>query len=462
MVQTYYDYINILAFVNLCRYENKREIELKTLNNYRQQLIIEYNNYIKNNNIDEELLNMEFNKSETLLDNFLEQYQNYFVLNKESLHLKNNITYIQLILELEYKIREENELSNTLFMISDYPSLKSILNIHTMDELLLNYSQIEKKLEQTYTKLYTKEDSPKLRKEIKNLMDLKANFYIQLGLMPNYLLEAFRLSAGDIDYPNAEQFTYNKYPLNKDLWLKLPRYNDEYDYDIDNYAYNLYQYALFGKSQLYPTKIYEDIDNFQFKQNIDAEIKEQFYNGELEIETDDEIIDTDKCELESCECNTEQEIFYLNYINNLNYFLNTYGYTKDLITSKVRLMYVIDNPELRIYDDNNFQKAMESLSSIQSNSVDWDYLQNEVYFLIQELFLNPSNEFTIKKLLYIKTYYDVTQDSYLIHEITKYSQDNRYELFYSIVVNDNQLNKKTIEKRKKYFKNLENKTKEDK
>lgn len=458
MVQTYYNYISVLAFLNIYRYENKKEININTLNKYNNALIDEYNNSI--DDLEDEL-DIYFETDENYLNDFLEEYNDYFYLNDQTIYLKNSISFTQLLMELEYKLRAENEISETLISISDNQALKSILKIHTMDYLLIDYSQIEKQLEQTYTRLYTNQDNSKLRTAIKKLMDIKASFFIKLGLIPNYSLEAFRASSGQINYSDEYQSEYTQYPLDKKMWNEMAPTNEEEDYEIDNYTYNLYQYAIFGKKNnlMYPLKIYEDIENFQLKRNMEAEMKEQFNQGLIELEVEDEIIDIDTKEwtIESYDCETENEIFYLNYLNNLNYFLNTYGYNKDLIKSKSRLMYALDCPELRLYDDKKYNETMNHISDVNPKHIDWNYMENEIYFMINELFLKQSDEFTIRKLIFVKTFHDLTHYDSLIDEIDKYKNDHRYELFSSIILNNNQLDNKTIEQGKRYFKSLNDK-----
>ena len=53
-----------------------------------------------------------------------------------------------------------------------------------------------------------------------------------------------------------------------------------------------------------------------------------------------------------------------------------------------------------------------------------------------EAFIIPSNEYTIRKLLFVGTYYNLTKDQELKEIIEAFSNDPRFEFFYEIMINN--------------------------
>ena len=70
-----------------------------------------------------------------------------------------------------------------------------------------------------------------------------------------------------------------------------------------------------------------------------------------------------------------------------------------------------------------------------------------------EAFIVPSNEYTIRKLLFVGTYYNLTKDQELKRIIEACSNDPRFEFFYEIMINNcsNKTPKSSIEDIKKFI-----------
>ena len=52
-------------------------------------------------------------------------------------------------------------------------------------------------------------------------------------------------------------------------------------------------------------------------------------------------------------------LFYANYLNNLNKFMDIYGSSEDLLRAKRRLIYALDEPESRLYEDADLSGELD-------------------------------------------------------------------------------------------------------
>ena len=116
--------------------------------------------------------------------------------------------------------------------------------------------------------------------------------------------------------------------------------------------------------------------------------------------------------------------------------MKIYGENETLLFTKKRLLYVLDKPELMLYDENNFERELNKTKTIELDEEPFSFFYNEIFFIAQEVFMLPSDEYTIRKLLLVGTYYNLTKDSELKEIIEEFSDNPKYDFFYEIMINN--------------------------
>lgn len=452
-IDNYYNYITLMTFEQLYKFEGKTSISVDTLNELRnallEEVIVNYKNddYRYPQEIDRWQGEVSFSpiNEQDALKEFLEEYEDYFFLENGKVIIKKGITF-EDISELVQQIRINDNMSNRFNIIVDTPKLMRILGITTIEKTLTEYLQIEKQLESLYCKLYTAEDSASLRNRIKALLFIRLSVLTRITQMPSYRIDAFRLVSMNYNAEN-DNMLYDKYPINLELWNKEFADPDELG-DIDDRTYDITQYAIFGKMNnfLYMDKFHEDIDSY-YMRNCD-------FSSEIQIDplkdyTD--MIEKDTLAQERFEAEYEAHpenfytlhdpsdefwVLYINYLNNLNRFMSIYGESEELLLAKRRLIYALDKPELMIFDQNNFDRELERTKTVELDEDSFDFIADEIYFMAQEAFMLPSDEYTIRKLILVGTYYALTKDKQLREIIEEFSNDSRYEFFAEIMLNN--------------------------
>ena len=180
-------------------------------------------------------------------------------------------------------------------------------------------------------------------------------------------------------------------------------YDDEYDYEYENIEEELDR----------EEDIFDDIN--EKDSDIDYELDE-------DIDTPD--IDTDNYNL-----------FYICLIKRINNYFDTFGFNSDLDRVKKRLLYLIDMPDKCLVKEENL---IEEIIKVQDFTLDEkvsNFLKTELYFMADEIFLAGYNEFTVRKLIFMGTYYELTQDQKFKEIFENHRQDKLYTTYESLVFN---------------------------
>ena len=108
---------------------------------------------------------------------------------------------------------------------------------------------------------------------------------------------------------------------------------------------------------------------------------------------------------------------------------------------KKRLLYALDKPEVCLFKDNNFKVELEKTRD--ENEATFELFSDEVRYMSSEVFLVPYDKNTLKKLLFISTYYELSEDEVVKDIIDSYSEHEQYG-FYRRVVFGEQKNKRKL------------------
>ena len=136
--------------------------------------------------------------------------------------------------------------------------------------------------------------------------------------------------------------------------------------------------------------------------------------------------------------------FFLKYIDAIIKYQQKNGIDKKLSSAKNRLLYVLDNSVYKLYIKQNFDNVLNSVMELDLNYEEdiWDYSRCAKAFFVDVFESTEQNEFTIRKLLFISTYYELTKSSEIKDELMFYREHPFYEEYSNIILGE------TKEKRK--------------
>ena len=413
MEEKYYDYINVLAFQCLYQYENKKDISVDKLTEFRNRAT----------NITGEVIPV--NKVEELekINSFVSRYSSYFEISGDIVKLKDDISYKELV-NLAKMIKDRDDIEDDIDSIKTDFNLLAVLGIYTMRESLIDYMKYEKDLERKYQDLFTEKDNKALRDEIAKLLRLRAMFFMQVHMLPGY--SAASLVRTMTDLVEVDEYVMN--PLNMDLYMKSDFYVEEDDslVDMESMLYGTCQYSIFGDARykLFTLKLLDEISKIYFANKIGDDV-------------DEELSDVfDNISFNERKDSIEERLFYLTYLKKLGTFMGKYGYRKDLGMIYKRLLYSLDNIGDKLYIDGNIDKAIEKIGDIEISEDSYVGLHDEMMFMASEIFEVGDNKYTLRKLLMLATFYDITKCEDLIYAINEHKDHKNYLYFCDIIFGD--------------------------
>ena len=467
VLDSYYDYINILAFNILSKYESRKYIDISDLDNFRDLLYEELKNYIKyfsdsKNDV------VIYNKSSSLdsLARFLKKYNAYFYKQESRILIKDDISYMD-ILTLERRVREEQKIPDSLkrcAYLNDV--LYTCLGIDSIAKFITKYLKVEEKLKELYSKLYTEEDNSILRKDINDWINIRNTAFIVFSLF-NY--SSFEALTDIVELREDEEIEYDIYPVDVNKFYKSSHYDkDALFCSIEAFCDDLFMYAILGdrSDTLTRAKFKYDLDSLGFQMlsfdlaNDDSD--EEIEAEEIDVdEVDEEFFATmdsdelcDVCDEELTEEDYEEDdaydfdqvakegfLFDMIYIKNIDNFIEVFGSNEELLTVKRKLLYLIERSGFKLYDTDNFNKHLEEIENIKLSKKTLKDMASSFHFLVDDVFDNETNRLTVPKLLIVKTYYQITNDEDIENILESHKKDFRFDLFSEIVLNDNRIDK---------------------
>lgn len=132
---------------------------------------------------------------------------------------------------------------------------------------------------------------------------------------------------------------------------------------------------------------------------------------------------------------TKETVFALQYLLEISKFQEKYGFNDSLEKISNRIKYIMDNEDLCLTDDKT---ELEFLLNQYLENDDFDYYwyKDESYYFVYELFNIYPDEYFLKKLLFVKSYYALTNDPELLEEISMYKNYPNYNDIYNIIIGD--------------------------
>ena len=405
MEEKYYDYINVLAFQCLYQYENKKSISVDKLTEFRDRAT----------NIMGDAIIVDKNKELREVSSFVSRYSSYFEISGD---------IVKELVNLAKMIKDRDDIEDDIDSVKTDFNLLAVLGIYTMRESLIDYMKYEKDLERKYQDLFTEKDNKALRDEIAKLLRLRAMFFMQVHMLPGY--SAASLVRTMTDLVEVDEYVMN--PLNMDLYMKSDFYVEEDDslVDMESMLYGTYQYSIFGDARykLFTLKLLDEISKIYFVNKIEDDVDDELSDAFGDISFNER------------KDSLEERLFYLTYLKKLGTFMGKYGYRKDLGMVYKRLLYSLDNISDKLCIDGNIDKAIEKIGDIEIGEDSFVGLHDEMVFMASEIFEVGNNKYTLRKLLMLATFYDITKCEDIVDVIDGYKNNNNYSYFCDIIFGD--------------------------
>lgn len=461
-MNNYFGFIMYLAFQTILNYEDKPKLTIEELHNYRITIwkketdgkLSVHNQTTYQQRLAELLklnLNMSNIEEQNMFTIFLKNNSDIFTYSKGIISIKQGIS-LDKVRNLKFEsddntTKDDIKISGELISNSDCLECLKILNITKIPDEVKKIVRVEKAVEDSY----------------QNYQDLNAQNQIRIG---NYLIAAQISRISKMEKDKIDKYTkvirhMQSIPDAKgDAFYLLSDYiqeNDEFykanDY-IDYELRNKFQRAIFDTNVLAYNQLSEYIDLLWMYRNPLEQIEEipldeeesfeeqneyELENCDYKDEFDDEEYSPEDFDLECVEDLYETELdeieeyklnekinlaFYLNYIKTLEQYQNQYGNNEILERAKRRLLYTLNSTRFNLFEEENYQ---EKLSEISID--DFDYKEDFFsFYVISRLFLIDilekwiDDEYTLRKLLFIQTYYDLTNDIRIKRIIDKYQK----------------------------------------
>lgn len=437
-----YDYINILLFKTLLKYENKRSVSIDMLNKYHEilleEVINEYETIEKAGKktyfSDKEKWEgeIEFIFNDETIDSFLEKFSDLFYRDDDNICLYEEVSFDELN---QRKIVMENEevISQRFDDASESDRLFDLLEINKIKKTLKRYIGIEEQIEKCYLELNYNLSDSSIIGELKKLLMMRVIFLNNVCQTSSEVIEAFHQETVRI-YGNDSTYNYEKAPIDLELWKKSDYFNDSIDdvddifNDIDDRIYDIYQYAIFGESSISIEKVRVMLENL-------------YLFGDKEVKSFDEI-DGDFSDVD---CFDGQEtffvvdseesdlLFYLTYLKKLEDYMGKNGQTSNLINARNRILYALDMPALGLFKEENLVKELEKAADYEVDEEDFEFIEDEVRFMADEVFKVEEDDNTVKKLLFISTYYELTGDEAIPLIVSEHEDDDRFDTYSEVI-----------------------------
>lgn len=222
------------------------------------------------------------------------------------------------------------------------------------------------------------------------------------------------------------------------------------------------QSAIFKYGPLYMTKVKYDIDNildFESEESIndtsdyELDSTEEYYDATFDSYEEDDDFDDDYEEYDedeyqatriedafpsgldvTCNFSIKETIFSLQYIKILEIMKERYNNSsKEIDRLMQRLKYLNDNIDINLYKCTSSDLNYILNEYKMQDDMDFLMFADEVMYFINEIFTSYYDRFWLQKIIFIKTYYELTSDMEIINYINEFKDSIMYNQVYEII-----------------------------
>lgn len=421
-----FSFSTLYAFYFVLLLENRKEIDIEALVKYNKNIekrvmdvrknsvrgLLFSNLYVLNN--------FDVNKE---VEKFIKSYGKYFYIEDNKIKLKDEYN-IDDVIDLKALEEEKEELADWWPFIQELNNdERDILSIKTIIGELRELKEDEDTLEDYYFQLVKGQDIEKNKEHIKKMLLKRNDFFGRIYTkgaeeLRKYEMEATGLIEDEIEFPEC--------PIDLDLCD-----DDEIDFDVSVFFYNMYHYAIFDERLLSSYKIANDINAMY--DGLILEFKQDYIPRDEENVLYPVYIPTQNLEM----------TFWLLYTKKIDEFMKKYGEDEELQRAKARILYAFDDISLSLFDEDKLNDVLDdNLMAVQeeeSIKEAYEFWQKEALFFIKDVFEGKyeyTEDILYKKLIFVSTYYDLTEDIEIVNMLDSYQEDPRYQMYKKIILGD--------------------------
>jgi len=446
MIEVPYLYTTLYALKTIMYYENRRSINIDNLIKYREIIL---DNIIEDYNAREDHYTQEadqiygdliFQEVDDLeeIDNLIEEYPNLFYIEDNKLCVYDDITLDEIS-----SLRKEVEVLPTRFYNAIYKKdVFNLIGINKIYEFQERFEKIGMEIEKEIEKEYMNNpNSLKIKlllyKRFLFLVNVVANNKLYVDEFLNIPSDETVIVDEYYDYYQESPYIKNNepYPIDNELYNRSEFYMDEVE-EMNPIQLNIedsYHYAIFGSKSIYDYKYnnyFTDMymfNNFKTKDNISTEPLDYEDIEEIDISDIPNVYEVD------FNIDNEQFNFYIVYIQKLNELIDNGCY--ELIRIKNRLLYLLDNINYCLYDQDKFNNEYEKAISYQVDEDTYEYFKNESMYYIEDIFLGKAGKI-LEKLIFVSTYYTLTKDIEIKEVLNRFKGYSNYENYSEVILGE--------------------------
>ena len=419
-----YSYTTYLAFLLNLRYNKTRKISIRKLKLFPKYLI----------NLLIDKIDIRMITGFDDFEKFIIKHSDIFTVNDGYIYLNKNITVADLnliVAKYNYPFTDFaiEEIKNNEF-------IKELLNLSGIRKKLEKYSEIEDIIEEAY--MNDNVDN----KTLKELYKKRNQFYNRLIKAGDQTVIDYE---DEINYYLSDPFDEKNYPISNNNNIIRP--ND--DENLSFMLSNSFLIAYLTDEPLSLFRIFEDISNIS--------LKFCFYESDFgQSDNPNEILKDIYNKYHTYTFRTQSELYFIitliKELKNINLdILDDDGKYNIDITIK-RLLYMVDNDFINLKNGKLFNYLHDNLKEIYKNYYNNDVFEIECSDIINyygvvakafifELFEGNSSymldDSAIKKLAFIKAYYNITKDKQILSLMSKYSENNNFWDYNTYIRNNN-------------------------
>lgn len=419
-----YNYIGLMTFLNILKYENVRKIKKSDFDKYRELLL---------DRVKSSVSGLEFEEVEdSSFESFLSRFSDIICFDGNVLYLDKDIS-LKDIEKLVNDMQKEEDVDD-IYDVFDYQrQMLNILGISNIYNTLKQYWDLERKIEDIYMNMDNGID-PNLKKYLL----WRGIFLINFKNASDELIDAIKNTSTSIGF-EEDDFDYDDFPLDFSFFEHSDKYSkskDDLFDDVSDSLFWIYQYAIFGEESISAQKLWKDID-YIYMHELDNEeevdeLEENFDEVDSFEEIDFSLFSEEEIqEILNDDSDEADYLFYLLYIDKINKFNLEYGEQDELLKVKKRLLYALDKPELCLFKEDNLKLELEKTTD--ENEATFELFSDEVRFMSSEVFLVSYDKNTLKKLLFISTYYELSGDEVVKDIMDSYSNHEQYNFYKRVV-----------------------------
>ncbi len=378
-----------------------------------------------------------------------EEFMKFLCECKDMVHYKNGFIILNDGIT-EHNIDEKISLIKPAKYLDYSPKILKYLGINKPIDFINKYCDLERNIEELYMN-----NNGDYNKALDSLYRKKEEILDSIKNGDEEYIDMITSIYSDI-YNDVEE-DYTIFPINRGRYLSSRHYDESRK--INDLLYEPFECAIFTDQPLFRTKVKHDFNriiddsaeeelNYTRDNSEKFDPNEDYYDATVDssdnYEDNEDDINYNVTNVADefpdgfgvCDnLSREQELFMLEYIRILESMKDRYENISDeLELLSTRLKYMVDNSNIGLYKGNDIDTIIKDYKDI----TDCVYMRiaDEVMYFISEIFNTYYDRFCVRKILFVKTYYELSNDLEVINYINEFKDSKLYNHVYKIITGD--------------------------